>query len=216
MSRLMMASPSRELAEDAIVELAVHSNDVLGMSSRYPTYSDIIVAAGDLSFAVLITADGYSLAAGGKRFVGAFFPEGVDAAKVRFMRQGKKLAEKYPALADVALDFPPRHNAWSALHEVDPGSHVARQIELMRSFSRGDMPSSEFVHYWQEERRRSLAEGERVRGALEIALEEVFNAMEDYSPYVELRDDGDLTDAEFAAQIRSSLATLDSREGGSG
>jgi hypothetical protein len=127
--------------------------------------------------------------------------EGVDAARARFTRHARALADRCPSLAAVAAAHPSAHRAWSHPAEVDPHSAAARRLALLYAFIRGSCSAPDFARGWWEEQRSSQAKGERLRGPLEELFDRVFMILEDYAIAPELAESGDLSDTELRAAV---------------
>ncbi|MBL1109631.1 hypothetical protein JK361_34485 [Streptomyces sp. 5-8] len=151
--------------------------------------------------AVLFPEPGYVLVAGTATFMSAAVGEGVDAARARFGRQARALADRHPSLTVTAASYPPAHSAWSHPAEVDPQSSAARQLALLNDFAQANLPAPDFAHGWWEARRASQAKGERVQGPLAELFDQVFMTLEDYSVDPDLAEPGDLSDAELRAAV---------------
>jgi hypothetical protein len=104
----------------------------------------------------------------------------------------------------------PRPRAWASPSEVEPGSGIATQLELMRDLVRGRISAPDFAKAWLAARRHVLNEGERVRENFERILTRVFYLLDDYVIDPALRDSEDMTDQELVAQVRSTLDDLNS------
>jgi hypothetical protein len=127
--------------------------------------------------------------------------EGVDAARTRFGRYARSLSERHPVLLTVAAAYPSKHRAWSSSDDVDPESAAARPRALLDAFADGTSSAPDFAHAWWEARRASQANGERIRGPLGDLFDRVFMILEDYSVDPDLREPGDLDDAELRTAV---------------
>ncbi|MFC4532026.1 hypothetical protein [Sphaerisporangium dianthi] len=203
---LLAARTGDEHAGDAVVELPVTGD----RSPPEPPWEDagLVLALPGLAGAALLTEKGYGLIAGQDRFVRACLEEGIDEARARFGRYARRLAASHPGLAAVAEEFPPRLSAVSSPAEAVPASAIGRQLDLMRSLACGDLDAAGFAPAWLAARRRALTAGERARGTVERALDDVFFALEDYAADPALREPGDLTDDELKALVRAVLGRL--------
>lgn len=127
--------------------------------------------------------------------------EGVDAARTRFGRYARTLSERQPALMTVAAAYPSKRRACSSPDDVDPASAAARQLALLDAFADGTLNAPDFAHDWWEARRASQTNGERIQGPLSDLFDRVFMLLEDYSVGPDLREPGDLDDAELRAAV---------------
>ncbi|MEU6218861.1 colicin immunity domain-containing protein [Streptomyces sp. NPDC047022] len=92
--------------------------------------------------------------------------------------------------------------------EASADSHTGRQISLMRALASRSIDGPTFARRWLDERRRAMSVGERLGGALENALDEVFCVLEEYSIDPDLRDPDDLTDEELRDRVAAVLDRL--------
>lgn len=164
----------------------------------------VVLATPGLHGAVLFPEAGYALVAGTDAFVAATVGEGADAARARFGRHARALAERRPALSAVAAAHRPARRAWSRLDDVDPASAAARQVLLLRAFADGTCGAPDFAHGWWDSRRASQADGERIHGALGDLFDRVFMILEDYSVDPDLAEPGDLDDAGLLTSVRAA------------
>ncbi len=134
--------------------------------------------------------------------------EGHDAARARFGRHARALADRHPALAAVAAAHRPVHRAWSRIDEVDPASAAARQLALLDAFTDGGCAAPDFADGWWEARSAFQRNGERVRGPLGALFDEVFMVLEDYAADPELAEPGDLDDVGLRAAVRAARDSL--------
>lgn len=81
---------------------------------------------------------------------------------------------------------------------------MARQLGLLEAFVSGRCEAPEFAAGWWAERRAAQTAGERVGRELAALLDRVFMILEDYTPDPDLREQGDLTDAELREIVRSA------------
>ncbi|WP_286252784.1 colicin immunity domain-containing protein [Streptomyces graminofaciens] len=151
---------------------------------------------------VLFQESGYALVAGTDAFMAAAVGEGVDAARARFSRYARTLSDRHPGLTAVATAHPPARRAWAYPADVSPGSEVGRQLSLLNEFTDGTRSAPEFARDWWEARRASQANGERIQAPLSDLFDQVFMMLEDYAVDPDLREPGDLTDAEIQAAVR--------------
>lgn len=100
--------------------------------------------------------------------------------------------------------------SWVSPSEVDPGSAIAAQLELMRNLVSGKITGPDFARAWLSARRRALDAGERVRERFDRVLTDVFYLLDDYVIDPGLRDPGDITDEDLVARVREALNDLDS------
>lgn len=160
-----------------------------------------LLCTPDLQGAVLFPEAGHALIAGSADFMAAAVGEGVEAARARFGRYARTLSARHPALMTVAAAYPSKQRAWSSPADVDPASAAARQLALLDAFADGTRDAPDFAHGWWEARRASQANGERVRGPLSDLFDRVFMLLEDYSVDPDLREPGDLEDADLRAAV---------------
>jgi hypothetical protein len=100
--------------------------------------------------------------------------------------------------------------SWASPSEVDPGSAIAVQLELMRDLVSGKIAGPDFARAWLSARRLVLDTRERVRERFDRVLTDVFYLLDDYVIDPALRDSGDMTDEELVARVRAALNDLDS------
>jgi hypothetical protein len=100
--------------------------------------------------------------------------------------------------------------SWASPSEVDPGSAIAVQLELMRDLVSGKIAGPDFASAWLSARRLVLDARERVRERFDRVLTDVFYLLDDYVIDPALRDSGDMTDEELVARVRAALNDLDS------
>ncbi|WP_405915739.1 colicin immunity domain-containing protein [Streptomyces sp. NBC_00728] len=167
-----------------------------------------VLAPPDLSGALLVTNDGYSLIGGTRDFLRHSVPEGVDQAIVDFKRYAKRTGPGHPALSDVSNAFQPREVAWASKRDVAAGSATAEQVWLMESFAAGRISAEEFARSWLAARRRGLDLRERLREPFSRVLDQVFYALDDYVIDPGLRDADDMTNEELQAIVRDHLSEL--------
>jgi hypothetical protein len=190
----------RQWGAESVVPLA--GNDITRRFGIQP--ADTVIAGPD--GAVLVTTQGYGLTGGTPDFVREHVPEGANEARARFARYARRTGSA--ALADIAAEFPPTQDSWSKPADVAPGSAVAEQLELMRSFADGQTPPADFARRWLAARRRSLNDGERTRPPLAEILDRMFYALDDYAIDPSLHEPGDLTDEQLADVARRALEEL--------
>ncbi|WP_192582634.1 hypothetical protein [Streptomyces triticiradicis] len=135
-----------------------------------------MLALPDLSGALLVTDEGYSLIGGTRDFLRHSVPEGVDQAIIDFGRYAKRVGTSHPALADVSKAFRPHEVAWASKGDVAAGSATAEQVSLMESLAAGRISAEEFAQSWLAARRRSL----HLREPFSGVLDQVFYALDDY------------------------------------
>ncbi|WP_370413707.1 hypothetical protein [Streptomyces fradiae] len=164
-----------------------------------------LVYTPDLQGAVLLPEEGYALVGGTAHFMAAAVGEGIDEARTRFARYAHNLAHRHPDLTAVADAYPSAHRAWSRPTDVEPGSAAARQLTMLHEFIIGACSAQEFARGWWEARRESQAIGERIRGPLADLFNRVFMSLEDYAIEPDLREPGDLSDAELQAVVREIM-----------
>ncbi|WP_322751132.1 MULTISPECIES: colicin immunity domain-containing protein [unclassified Frankia] len=102
----------------------------------------------------------------------------------------------------------PRRRVWSSPSEVDPGTGIARQLELMHELIEAKMSGPEFAHAWLAARRHALDEKERVRERFDRILTDVFYLLDDYVIDPSIRDSDDMTDEELVGRVRNALCDL--------
>lgn len=113
----------------------------------------------DRQGAVLFPAPGYALLAGTEPFMATAVPEGTDEARARFTRYARKRAAVRPELLAVAVTYSPAHTAWSHPADVAPNTAACHQLELLRDFTNGAVPATDFAHTWWQARRASRSNG---------------------------------------------------------
>jgi self-protective colicin-like immunity protein len=192
-----------EHAEDQLLSVSLMNSAALMEVTWQGT--DFVVALPDLSAALVVTTDGYSLLGGSPAFVRGAVNGGVDDARARFGHYADKLGG---VLLPIAARYPPLHQPWATTREVEPGSAVAEQLDLMTSLVSGEISPQSFASAWMAASRRQQNGGERTHDALGTALHDVFFAIEDYGGGPSLWEPGDLTDDEFLAKVRETLASL--------
>lgn len=181
-----------------------------GMDIRPP----FLLCAPGLQGAVLFPGPGYALIAGTAAFMAAAVGEGIDAARARFGRHARALADRHPDLPAVAAAYGPVHRAWARTEDVDPQSAAARQLALLDAFAEGTCAAGDFAAGWWEARRASQANGERLQGALGTLFDQVFMILEDYEVDPGFAEPGDLDDVGLKSAV---LAARDaSRNQGTG
>lgn len=192
-------------------DLADASGAIAGTRSRSATGTEgmdvhppFLLCAPGLQGAVLFPGPGYALIAGTAAFMAAAVGEGVDAARARFGRHARALADRHPALPTVAAVYGPVHRAWSRPEDVDPQSAAARQLALLDALAEGTCAAGDFAAGWWEARRASQANGERLQGALDALFDQVFMILEDYEVDPALAEPGDLDDAGLEAAVRAA------------
>ncbi|WP_431874674.1 colicin immunity domain-containing protein [Amycolatopsis sacchari] len=195
-------------AAEAFVVLPGGATVPVPQLEGYSADGDFLLCLPDFSAAVLVTTSGYALLAGAGKFLAETVYEGVDEARARFGQYAKRLAVRYPELAEVAREYPPRLRSWGSPGEATPGSGVAEQVELMNRLDRDELTGKDFMDRWLAARRRSQEAGERLRRPLAEALDQVFYALEDYEPDPGLRDPDELSDEDLLDQVRAALTRL--------
>lgn len=93
--------------------------------------------------------------------------------------------------------------------EVEVGTGVAEQVELMRQLVSGQVPCPIFAKRWLAARDRGITGGERVHAQFDRVLTDLFYVLDDYVIDPSLRQDGDMTDVELIERVRDTLAKLD-------
>jgi hypothetical protein len=161
-----------------------------------------LICTPDLQGAVLFPEAGYALIGGTDAFMAGAVGEGTETARARFSRYTRGLTNQHPSLAAVADAYPALRRAWSRPSDVDRGSAAARQLALIDKSTKGTCTASEFAHGWWEARRASQSNGERIQAPLGDLFDRVFMLLEDYEVSPDLREPGDLSDAELAAAVR--------------
>jgi Bacterial self-protective colicin-like immunity len=101
-------------------------------------------------------------------------------------------------------------SSWASPSEVDPGSAIAVQLELMRDLVGGKIAGPDFARAWLSARRCVLNAGERLRERFDRVLADVFYVLDDYVIDSALRDSNDMRDEELVAKVRTALNDLDS------
>ncbi|MBH1938295.1 hypothetical protein I5Q34_29235 [Streptomyces sp. AV19] len=180
---------------------------------RIPWHGEnYIIAVPDLSGALLVTDLGYSLMGGVHEFLKHGVPEGSDQAIINFNRYAKRVGRHLPDVAKIAAKLQPSQFAWGRRSEVAEGTGTAEQLSLMTSFANNEVSAVDFAAAWLRARRRSLEHPERLREPLARELDRVFYAIEDYEFDPQLREPGDLTDAQLKEAVEEALAGIDSLE----
>ncbi|WP_137034811.1 hypothetical protein [Streptomyces albus] len=169
----------------------------------------LLAAAQDFSGALLFTSPGHAVLGGTSPFLEKACPEGVDTARARFGRYARRLAGRWPNLPNVATQFFPSHAAWVTPEAVEPGSHTARQIGLMRELAARNIDPYEFSTSWFTERRAAAQDGERAHKHLARILDLVFTTLDDFPHTPDLAEPGDLTEDELTRRIRRFLEEID-------
>src|SRR4051812_45877777 len=90
-----------------------------------------------------------------------------------------------------------RSRAWSRPSDVESGTGVAEQLNLMRQLVTGQIVAPDFATAWLSARRRELNEGERVRERFDRILTDVFYLLDDYVMDPQLRGPDDMTDEQL-------------------
>jgi hypothetical protein len=203
-SMAMAARLGDEHADDEPVWVSLVDRDALVEA----TWQDVsfVLALPDLSAALVVTTDGYSLLGGSPAFVRGAVNGGVDAARAQFGRYAKKVGG---ALLPIAAQYPPLHREWATVQDVEPGSAVFEQVALMAAVAAGEISAQSFAPRWLDAWRRERDTGERTRGVLSEVLREFFFVLEDYAADPSLREPGDMTDEELVAKVRDALALLE-------
>ncbi|MGW5775893.1 hypothetical protein [Streptomyces sp. NPDC003863] len=175
-----------------------------------PTEADLagiapptLLLTPDQAGALLFPEPGYALVTGSEAFLAAAVAEGADAARARFGRHARTVKGRWPRAEEIARAHPPVHRVWFRAADVPPGTASARLLSLLNDFTRGRRTAAEFAEGRREARRAARANGERTGGALAELFDHVFLTLEDYTPAPELREPGDLTDAELWEAIRT-------------
>ena len=106
----------------------------------------------------------------------------------------------------------PRRRVWAAPSEVEPGTGVATQLELMRKLVDGEVSGPDFSYAWLDARRKTLNKGERVREKFERILDDVFYLLDEYVEDPALREPGDITDEQLTEGVRDALERLSALE----
>lgn len=185
----------------------------LPVSELEPGDSPVLFAVPDLSGAVLAGGGGYVLVAGTWSFLAGAVPCGVDQARVRFGRAARRLAGRYPELPGVAAEYPVLTRVWAKRSEVPADSGVARQLAAMESLVRGELSGPEFSRAWGAAWQLANERGERLEIPFYEVLNHLFFVLEDYPIDPTLRDPGDVTDEQLAAEVRAALRRLAAAEG---
>ncbi|MFF7443399.1 hypothetical protein [Streptomyces sp. NPDC008122] len=121
----------------------------------------------------------------------------------RFGRRARAVKGRWSRAEVIARAHPPVHRVWFHAADVAPGTASARLLSLLDDFTRGRRTAAEFAEGRRETRRAAQANGERVGGAPAELFDRVFLTLEDYTSAPELREPGDLTDAELREAIRT-------------
>jgi len=170
--------------------------------------TNALLVLEDLSAALLITNEGYSLLAGNLKFVRASLNIGIDEAKARFLRHARRVAESHPEMIVLAHEYMPRWRAWRSPSEVQSESYTSRQLSLMELFIKGHIEAARFSREWLAARRMALDTGERLRDGFDNLMNEVFYTIDDYVIDPKLRDEGDMSEGEFKFRIARILDQL--------
>ncbi|MEV7199786.1 hypothetical protein [Streptomyces griseoluteus] len=155
----------------------------------------------DRQGALLFPTPGHVLLAGTRHFMTAAVPEGIDAARARFVRDARRQAARHPGLLAVAAAYAPAHHAWSHPADVPPATATAHHLHLLRQFTQGTLPAPAFAQAWWQTRRTAQSNGERVRGSLQELFNHVLLLLEDYEVAPDLAEPTDLTAAELRAAV---------------
>ncbi|MEU4110410.1 hypothetical protein [Streptomyces sp. NPDC027717] len=162
----------------------------------------------DRQGAVLFPAPGYALLAGTEPFMATAVPEGTDEARARFTRYARKRAAIRPELLAVAAKYSPAHTAWSHPADVAPNTAAGHQLQLLRDFTNGTVPATDFAHIWWQARRASRSNGERLRGPLAELFDRVFMLLEDYEVDPQLAEPTDLSATELHAAVTEAYRKI--------
>ncbi|WP_438291615.1 colicin immunity domain-containing protein [Streptomyces sp. HUAS TT7] len=204
----VLSAPTGPEAESAEPQHLPADAEAMVGGIRWPG-EPVLLSLPDLTGAILLTGDGYALAAGRRAFIEGAVPEGADQARAAFSRYGRRVAVRHPAVAEVAADFTGFQRTWNRAAHVVAGSGVDHQLVLMNSFSADGISAEAFAREWLEARRRSLNAKERIGQDLSSALEEVFYALEDFPIDPSLRDESDLTVEQLRAVVMEALRRAD-------
>lgn len=202
----LIAATEPDYLDDPLSRVSMTKGHLVGVS--WPR-SNYVIALSNLSGAALFTVEGYLLLAGIQPFVQGCLIEGVDHALAQFSRNARRLAGSRPILLQVANAFPARWTAWSSPAQVPPNSGVGEQLELMNAVVAGQTPPVIFAQRWLSARRRSLAQGERLRGKFDEVLNSVFYMLDDYVIDPSLREPGDMSDDDLVVRVRGALEDLE-------
>lgn len=106
--------------------------------------------------------------------------------------------------------------SWASPSDVEPASHTATQLRLMRDLVDGKVDAPSFAKEWFAARTRALDSGEKVREQFDCILLDLFYVLEDYVIDPELRRNGDLTDEQLVEQVAALLTRLDQLDSAAG
>ncbi|MDX6431842.1 MAG: hypothetical protein QOE54_4208 [Streptosporangiaceae bacterium] len=213
--RLVAARTGLAFEEESLRWMSATESSIL---SELPWQNTgVVIALRDLTGALLMTTDGYAIAAGPEAFVGRCVRAGTDEAKRQFARYANDMVDRQPDLFSIAQQYGcagdgehkvPDWMTWSRASQVSPGSAVDTHLSLMRELVAGTIEPRDFETAWWETRRRDMEEGERASGQLSDALRAASSTVEDYVADPELRDPGDLDDEALVAAIAEVLKGL--------
>jgi hypothetical protein len=213
--QLVAARTGLQFEKDPLHRVPATASSILGELPWQDT--GFVIALPDLAGALLVTTDGYAIAAGPEPFVGHCVGGEIGEAKRRFARYANDAVSRRPDLFSIAQRYGcagdgkhhvPHWMTWSSSSEVSPGSAVDTQLSLMRKLVAGTIQAKDFESAWWEARRRDQEEGERASGPLSDILRAASSAVEDYVADPELRDPGDLDDEGLVAAIAEVLKRL--------
>ncbi|WP_190232780.1 hypothetical protein [Streptomyces avicenniae] len=167
----------------------------------------LFASTPDRSGCLLATPFGYALLGGTPEFAAAAFPEN-DRLRAAFWHHASSRVNNAVILADVSRSLPPVHRSWAAADSVPPHAATAQQLRLIRGLLAQQTTPADFTHEWLAARRAALAAGERVRGPLNAALDEVFYVLEDFEPDPALREPEEIGEEQFGERVRQAAARL--------
>lgn len=143
---------------------------------------DALIAAPDLSAAVVTDSLGYVLVAGTEQFMASVVPN-VEWAREDFEHYAGHSLKKSPRkLLEVALRYAPRRRSWRTLSEIPPGSATSENIRLLEIVSQGNIEREYFARQWFETSRRALREKDSPSRAVQHLLDLVSRELENRYP----------------------------------
>ncbi|MEU4491905.1 colicin immunity domain-containing protein [Streptomyces sp. NPDC023998] len=188
--------------EEPVGQVPPLQDDVLAQVAR--SGAAVLLVTADFGGALLARPE-YGLVAGTAPFLRAALPEGFHRACAEFDRYARRVRHEMPSAAAIAERFPAARASWEQAKQVPADSHVGEQLRLMEALVHGEVSGPDFARQWLGARRSSLELGERTRGRLTRALDEVFYALEDYAIDPAQREPGDLTDEGLRERVASAL-----------
>jgi hypothetical protein len=184
-----------------LAEAAIHTDGTV----------PVLFVTPEFDSALLVTDVAYSLLTGGSEFLRGAVPQGIDAARVAFARDSRKLSARHPQLTEIARRFPPIYHSWARPGEVAAQSAIAEMLSLMDQIVCGELPATEFARHWFPAYYRHIRQGERVREDFLRLLNDVLYLVDEkFSIDPSLRDPDDVTDQELVAAVNTIRAQLGS------